>query len=50
MDKENVFYLAVKKTKVIKFVGEWMELENIILCEVNNPRYFSAMGIMASVN
>jgi hypothetical protein len=37
MDKENVVHLhngvysAVKNDEFIKFLGKWMELENIIL-------------------
>lgn len=38
MDKENVFYSSIKKTKVMKFVGEWMGLENIILCQVTQAQ------------
>jgi hypothetical protein len=29
------FYSATKKNEILSFAGEWMELENIILSEVN---------------
>jgi hypothetical protein len=29
------FYLATKKNEILSFAGKWMELENIILCEVS---------------
>ena len=40
MDKENVvintmvYYTAEKSNDILKFVGKWMNLENIILNEV----------------
>ena len=40
MDKENVviftveYYIAEKSNDILKFVGKWMNLENIILNEV----------------
>ena len=44
MDTENVvhlhkeYYLAIKNNEFIKFLGKWMELENIILSEVTQPQ------------
>jgi hypothetical protein len=29
------FYAAMKKNEMLLFTGKWMELENIILCEVS---------------
>jgi hypothetical protein len=29
------FYAAIKKNKMLSFVGKWMELENIIVSEVS---------------
>jgi hypothetical protein len=29
------FYSAIKKNKILSFAGKWMELKNIILCEVS---------------
>jgi hypothetical protein len=29
------FYSATKKNEILSFAGEWVELENIILSEVN---------------
>jgi hypothetical protein len=29
------FYAAMKKNEMLSFAGKWMELENIILCEVS---------------
>ena len=40
MDTENVVHLhngvysAIKKNEFMKFLGKWMDLEGIILCEV----------------
>ena len=34
MDTENEYYSAIKNNEFIKFLGKWMELENIILSEV----------------
>ena len=28
------YYSAIKNNEFIKFLGKWVELENIILCEV----------------
>jgi hypothetical protein len=46
MDTENVvhlhnghlYYLAIKNNEFMKFLGKWMELENIILSEVPNHK------------
>jgi hypothetical protein len=44
MDQENValvhngIYSAVKKNEILSFAGKWMELENIILCEVSQAQ------------
>jgi len=44
MDNENVSiyavedYSAVKKTAVMNFVGEWVELKKIILSEVTQAQ------------
>jgi hypothetical protein len=39
MDTENVvhlyIYTAIKNNEFMKFIGKWMNLENIILSEVN---------------
>ena len=32
------YYSAIKNKSIMKFVGKWMELENIILSEVMRPR------------
>lgn len=41
------FYAAIKKNKVRKFVGKWIEIENIVLGEIsliqNNKLYVSAL-------
>jgi hypothetical protein len=29
------FYSSTKKNEILSFAGEWMELENIILCELS---------------
>jgi hypothetical protein len=29
------YYLAIKKSEILSFAGEWMELENSMLSEVN---------------
>jgi hypothetical protein len=29
------FYSAIKKNEILSFADKWMELENIILCEVS---------------
>jgi hypothetical protein len=29
------FYSAIKKIEILSFVGEWMELKNIILNEIS---------------
>jgi hypothetical protein len=29
------FYAATKKSEMLSFAGKWMELKNIILCEVS---------------
>jgi hypothetical protein len=33
--KKMEFYAAIKKNKALRFEGEWMELEAIILRDVN---------------
>jgi hypothetical protein len=44
MDTENVvhctmeYYTAIKNNDIMKFLGKWMELENIILSEVTQPQ------------
>ena len=44
MDTENVIHLhngiliAIKNEDIMKFVGKWMELENIILSEVTQTQ------------
>ena len=44
MDTENVvhlytiYYSAIKNNDFMKFLGKWMELENIILSEVNQSQ------------
>jgi hypothetical protein len=40
------FYSATKKNEVLPFAGKWMELENIILCEVSQVQ--KAKGHMLS--
>jgi hypothetical protein len=30
--------LAIENNEFVKFLGKWMELENIILCEVTQPQ------------
>jgi hypothetical protein len=32
------FYSATKKNEILSFTSKWMELENIILCEVNQAQ------------
>jgi hypothetical protein len=32
------FYAAMKKNEMLSFAGKWMELENIILSEVSDPK------------
>jgi hypothetical protein len=29
------FYSSTKKNEILSFAGKWMELENIILCDVS---------------
>ena len=31
------YYSAIKKIESMKFLGKWMELENIILSEITQP-------------
>jgi len=44
MDTENVVHLhngvysAIKSNDYIKFIGKWMELENILLSEVTESQ------------
>ena len=44
MDKENLillhmeYYIAEKNNDILKFVGKWMDLENIILSEVTQTQ------------
>jgi hypothetical protein len=44
MDEENVIYrqlnfnTAIKKSEILSFAGKWMEMENIILCEVSQSQ------------
>jgi hypothetical protein len=43
MDKEMWFiytmdYYSAKKEDILSFAGKWMELENIILSEVTDPK------------
>ena len=33
-----VFYSAIKNNEFMKFLGKWMELENIILSEVTQSQ------------
>jgi hypothetical protein len=33
-----VYYSAMKNGEFMKFLGKWMELENIILSEVTHPQ------------
>jgi hypothetical protein len=32
------FYLATMKKEILSFTGKWMELKNIIFCEVNQAQ------------
>jgi hypothetical protein len=32
------YYLAIKNNDIMKFLGKWMELENVILCEVSKSQ------------
>jgi hypothetical protein len=32
------YYSALKNNDFMKFIGKWMELENIILCEINQSQ------------
>jgi hypothetical protein len=32
------YYLAIKKKEFMKFLGKWMDLDGIILCEVTNHK------------
>ena len=40
MDTENVLHLlsAIKNNKFMKFIGKWMDLEDIILSEVTHSQ------------
>ena len=44
MDTENMdiytmeYYLAIKNNDFMKFLGKWIELENVILSEVTNSK------------
>ena len=44
MDRENVvhytikYYSTIKNNEFMKFLGKWMELENIILSEVTQSK------------
>jgi hypothetical protein len=35
---QRIYYSAIKNYGFIKFLGKWMELENIILSEVTQPQ------------
>jgi hypothetical protein len=44
------YYSAIKNKDITKFVGKWMELENIILTEVTQTqKYNHAPGMVAHV-
>jgi hypothetical protein len=49
MDTENVVRLhsAIKKNDVMKFLGKWMELEDIILSEVTQSQKNTPSLILA---
>jgi hypothetical protein len=32
------YYSAIKKNKFVNFLGKWMDLEGIILCEVTQSQ------------
>jgi hypothetical protein len=36
--KKMEFYSAMKKNEILSFASKWMELENIILCEVSQAQ------------
>ena len=42
MDTENIYtmeyYSAIKNNKFMKFLGKWLDLENIILSEVTQSQ------------
>ena len=43
------YYSAIKKNKIIAFIGKWMEMENIMLSEISkspktNGRMFSLVN------
>jgi hypothetical protein len=38
MDAENGAYTAIKNNDFMKFLGKWMELQNIILKEVTQSQ------------
>ena len=42
------YYSTVKKNKIMKFVGKWMELEKIILSEVTQMQKDSAKYSLSS--
>jgi hypothetical protein len=35
------YYPAIKNKNIISFAGKWMELKNIILCEVTHPKRYA---------
>jgi hypothetical protein len=32
------FYSATKKNEILSFAGEWMEVENMVLCEISHTQ------------
>ena len=35
------YYLAIKNNDLMKFLGQWMELENIILSEITQSQHIT---------
>jgi hypothetical protein len=43
------FYSAIKKNEILSFAGKWMELKNIILCEISQVQKAKAACFLSYV-
>ena len=59
MDKENVvcmclcvciniieYYSAIKKNEILSFAAMWMDLENIMLCEISQTNKYCMISLI----
>jgi hypothetical protein len=44
------FYSAISKNEILSFAGKWMELENVILCEVGQVQKVNAFSHMWNID